>query len=653
MSPGADDELVSGNKVATVVAGLHLEDCIADIEGDRRQHVAGHDGALGQPDRLEGAGLGPGSIAGHHAGRGVRMGEEVDQRPTQCGEEVRHRRHVDEGDIAGHTAGGDRSGSSAHAATRRVNRGWSDSLPGSSVTARPMCSETTARASISAAFPDAATAAIASGWTKDSDPSSVSNAATSASNRGAGGRSRAAPGRQSHPVAEAPGQREGIDHSLVAEFENGVVQGPVDVGQEPGHVVAPEQLVGERPPPHEELVGKLAPQHPPVGHPLARLVLGKRVEGGDADRGEGEEVAVVPAVDDEGVAQLAPGIGERADRIWRRGVPGQGALGGHRRHRHNRRSFHPCAPPSGTTGWFRPTSWLRRARPDPPAEATQRWDRASDSSCGQRPRDRGIRVDRGRWPSVTRAVTDGRARCRPSVRSEADGSSADRGDGQWSTTGSDTASTGKVAIVAGASTDPGIGTATARRLAREGASVVINARRADRLEATARALVDEGLTVVGVAGSTGDDGVPAQLVATALERFGRIDHLVNAVGGAPFVGSALAMGRDDFLDTVALNTWPTLALIQEAMAHGSGRRRWLHRQYLERIAGQDDPGHGGLCGGQVSVECPHPHAGQRPGSPRRPGQRRQPGSDQDGRDPHDVGGRRRRRPPAPICSSAG
>jgi 3-oxoacyl-[acyl-carrier protein] reductase len=127
---------------------------------------------------------------------------------------------------------------------------------------------------------------------------------------------------------------------------------------------------------------------------------------------------------------------------------------------------------------------------------------------------------------------------------------------------------GKVAIVAGASTDPGIGTATARRLAREGASVVINARRGGRLEATAQALVDEGLTVVGVAGSTGDDGVPARLVATALERFGRVDHLVNAVGGAPFVGSALSMRRDDFLDTVALNTWPTVALIQEAMARG-------------------------------------------------------------------------------------
>ena len=127
---------------------------------------------------------------------------------------------------------------------------------------------------------------------------------------------------------------------------------------------------------------------------------------------------------------------------------------------------------------------------------------------------------------------------------------------------------GRVAIVTGASTDPGIGTATARRLAREGASVVINARRAPRLEAMAGALVAEGLSVVAVPGAAGDDGVAARLVDTALDRFGRLDHLVNAVGGAPFVGSALTMGRDDFLGTVAVNTWPTVSLIQEAMARG-------------------------------------------------------------------------------------
>ena len=100
---------------------------------------------------------------------------------------------------------------------------------------------------------------------------------------------------------------------------------------------------------------------------------------------------------------------------------------------------------------------------------------------------------------------------------------------------------GKVAIVTGASTDPGIGTASARRLALEGASVVINARSEPRLRATESALRSQGLDVVACPGAAGADSLPALLVDTAIERFGRIDLLVNAVGGAPFIGSALTM----------------------------------------------------------------------------------------------------------------
>jgi NAD(P)-dependent dehydrogenase (short-subunit alcohol dehydrogenase family) len=127
---------------------------------------------------------------------------------------------------------------------------------------------------------------------------------------------------------------------------------------------------------------------------------------------------------------------------------------------------------------------------------------------------------------------------------------------------------GKVAIVTGASTDPGIGTASARRLALEGASVVINARSEARLNATARALQDQGLDVVACPGDAGDQSLPALLVEMAIERFGRVDLLVNAVGGAPYIGSALTMKRQDLMTTVSLNTWPALSLIQEAMARG-------------------------------------------------------------------------------------
>jgi len=127
---------------------------------------------------------------------------------------------------------------------------------------------------------------------------------------------------------------------------------------------------------------------------------------------------------------------------------------------------------------------------------------------------------------------------------------------------------GRVAVVTGASTDPGIGTASARRLAREGASVVINARGEERLRATERALRAEGLDVLAVPGSAAGEGMAHALVDTAVEAFGRVDLLVNAVGGVPFVGSALDLRRDDLLATVGLNTWPALSLIQAAMARG-------------------------------------------------------------------------------------
>jgi len=127
---------------------------------------------------------------------------------------------------------------------------------------------------------------------------------------------------------------------------------------------------------------------------------------------------------------------------------------------------------------------------------------------------------------------------------------------------------GKVAIVTGASTDPGIGTATARRLAGEGASVVINARGEERLRATERLLRGEGLEVVACPGSATDPTVSALLAETAIESFGRIDLLVNGVGGVPFIGSALDLTEQDLLATVRVNTWPALSLIQEAMARG-------------------------------------------------------------------------------------
>jgi NAD(P)-dependent dehydrogenase (short-subunit alcohol dehydrogenase family) len=82
--------------------------------------------------------------------------------------------------------------------------------------------------------------------------------------------------------------------------------------------------------------------------------------------------------------------------------------------------------------------------------------------------------------------------------------------------------TGRVAIVTGAAR--GLGRAAAERLRERGASVAVNVRDRERAESLAREI---GEDVLAVPGDIAADGVPEQIVRQTLERFGRIDIVVN------------------------------------------------------------------------------------------------------------------------------
>lgn len=127
---------------------------------------------------------------------------------------------------------------------------------------------------------------------------------------------------------------------------------------------------------------------------------------------------------------------------------------------------------------------------------------------------------------------------------------------------------GKVAVLSGASSDPSIGRSTAFRLGAEGAALVINGRTPERLRATEEALRNAGVSVVSVGGSVGDDGVPERLVEAAVDTFGRVDLVVNTVGGATYRGSPREISRAELVATFELNTWTALALVQAAVDHG-------------------------------------------------------------------------------------
>ena len=85
-----------------------------------------------------------------------------------------------------------------------------------------------------------------------------------------------------------------------------------------------------------------------------------------------------------------------------------------------------------------------------------------------------------------------------------------------------------MALVTGAA--QGFGFACARRLAEAGAAVVLADRRPDRLDAARARLAEEGATVAAAAGDVSVEADVDRLVGTAVERFGRLDVLVNNAG---------------------------------------------------------------------------------------------------------------------------
>ena len=89
---------------------------------------------------------------------------------------------------------------------------------------------------------------------------------------------------------------------------------------------------------------------------------------------------------------------------------------------------------------------------------------------------------------------------------------------------------GQVAVVTGSTADPSIGRSCAFRLAKEGASVVINGRNAARVASTEADLRSRGYQVVGVVGSMDSEEAAAALTDRAVDAFGRIDLLVSTVG---------------------------------------------------------------------------------------------------------------------------
>jgi short-subunit dehydrogenase len=118
---------------------------------------------------------------------------------------------------------------------------------------------------------------------------------------------------------------------------------------------------------------------------------------------------------------------------------------------------------------------------------------------------------------------------------------------------------GSVVVITGASS--GIGRALADAFARRGAKIVLAARRADMLETVRQQIEPYATDVLAIPTDVTDEASLRALVSQTLERFGRIDVLVNNAG-VLVTGPLHTMSADDIHQGVRTNYEAAIMLTQ-------------------------------------------------------------------------------------------
>jgi NADP-dependent 3-hydroxy acid dehydrogenase YdfG len=120
----------------------------------------------------------------------------------------------------------------------------------------------------------------------------------------------------------------------------------------------------------------------------------------------------------------------------------------------------------------------------------------------------------------------------------------------------------RVVAITGASA--GIGRATALRLARDGAAIVACARRVDRLQALVDEIVAAGGRAIAIAADVTREADMNRFVASALERFGRLDVMICNAGFGIY-GTPDSITADQMRELIDVNYLGTFYAIRAAL----------------------------------------------------------------------------------------
>jgi NAD(P)-dependent dehydrogenase (short-subunit alcohol dehydrogenase family) len=151
--------------------------------------------------------------------------------------------------------------------------------------------------------------------------------------------------------------------------------------------------------------------------------------------------------------------------------------------------------------------------------------------------------------------------------------------------------TGKVALVTGASS--GIGRSCAIALANQGATVVMAARRIDRLQSLAQELTSKGKKALAVQMDVTKKEDIVNAVTKSVQTFGRLDILVNNAGVAEFA-AFLDLTEDQWDKTLDTNL-KGYFLVAQAAAREMAKNKWGRIINIASIAS------GGVGVGFVSI----------------------------------------------------